>query len=121
MFAKANPVVPTVNNSPKINFLIMFIFYFVKHSKPKKHYLIKYKNLLRFCCDFTQIFNLYKKNATSMEKTKLKEYREIKGFSQKLLAEKLCIDVSNYARREKGVARISNNEWIKLSEILEVP
>ncbi len=54
-------------------------------------------------------------------KTKLKGYREIKGLSQKLLAEKLCIDVSNYARREKGTAKITNNEWVKLSEILETP
>ena len=36
VFAKANPVVITVNNSHKINFFIMFIFYFVKHSKTKK-------------------------------------------------------------------------------------
>jgi transcriptional regulator with XRE-family HTH domain len=56
-----------------------------------------------------------------MEKVKLIETRKSKGFSQKLVAEKLCVDVSNYNRREKGQAKISAEEWQKLSKILEVP
>jgi transcriptional regulator with XRE-family HTH domain len=56
-----------------------------------------------------------------MEKTKLKETRENKGLSQKQIAEKLFMDVSNYNRREKGQAKISSNEWEKLASILEVP
>ena len=33
----------------------------------------------------------------------------------------MCVDVSNYNRREKGQAKISAEEWQKLSKILEVP
>jgi hypothetical protein len=37
------------------------------------------------------------------------------------MAGTLCIDVSCYNRREKGQIKISNQEWQKLAEILEVP
>ncbi|WP_447951548.1 helix-turn-helix domain-containing protein [Chryseobacterium koreense] len=37
-----------------------------------------------------------------MEKTKLIEARKSMGLSQNFLAEKLCVTVSNYNRREKG-------------------
>ena len=37
------------------------------------------------------------------------------------MAEALCVDVSNYNRREKGQIKISNGEWEKLSKILEIP
>jgi len=56
-----------------------------------------------------------------MEKIKLIEKRKNKGFSQMYMAEKLCIDESNYCRREKGLSKISSVEWKKLSQILEVP
>lgn len=56
-----------------------------------------------------------------MEKVKLVEARKAKGYSQNKIAEELCMDVSNYNRREKGQAKISNSEWEKLSKILEIP
>lgn len=56
-----------------------------------------------------------------MEKTKLIQTRIKKGFTQQQVAEYLCIDVSNYNRREKGTSKITNNEWEKLSKLLEVP
>lgn len=56
-----------------------------------------------------------------MEKIKLIERRKAKGFSQNIIAEKLCMDVSNYNRREKGQVKISLREWEKLSDILNVP
>jgi transcriptional regulator with XRE-family HTH domain len=56
-----------------------------------------------------------------MEKTKLFEARDKKGFSQQYIAKHLCMDVSNYNKREKGKAKISLNEWKKLAKILEVP
>ena len=56
-----------------------------------------------------------------MEKTKLIESRKRKGFSQQQMAEHLCIDVSNYNRREKGQIRINTNEWEKIATLLEVP
>ena len=56
-----------------------------------------------------------------MEKTKLIERRKAKGFSQNMLAEKLCIDVSNYNRRERGFVKISLREWEKIADTLQVP
>ena len=56
-----------------------------------------------------------------MEKTKLIQTRTKKGFTQQQVAEYLCIDVSNYNRREKGTSKISNNEQGKLSKFLDVP
>jgi transcriptional regulator with XRE-family HTH domain len=56
-----------------------------------------------------------------MEKIKLIEARKSKGLSQQQLAERLCMDVSNYNRREKGQAKISSNEWDKLANLLEIP
>ena len=56
-----------------------------------------------------------------MEKIKLIERRKEKGISQREIAEKLYMDVSNYTRREKGQARISPHEWEKLADILDVP
>jgi transcriptional regulator with XRE-family HTH domain len=56
-----------------------------------------------------------------MEKTKLIERRKAKGFSQNMIAEKLCMDVSNYNRRERGQVKISMLEWEKLAGILQVP
>ena len=56
-----------------------------------------------------------------MEKVKLIERRKEKSISQREIAEKLCMDVSCYNRREKGQARISPQEWEKLADILDVP
>lgn len=56
-----------------------------------------------------------------MEKVKLIEARKSKGYSQSQIAEQLCMDVSNYNRREKGQSKISFSEWEKLSKILEIP
>lgn len=56
-----------------------------------------------------------------MEKTNLIRTRKQKGFSQQYVAEKLCIDVSNYNKREKGKAKITSVQWEKLAKILEVP
>lgn len=56
-----------------------------------------------------------------MEKVKLIEARKAKNYSQNKMAEELCMDVSNYNRREKGQSKISHPEWEKLSKILDVP
>lgn len=56
-----------------------------------------------------------------MEKTKLIQARTRKGYTQQQVAEYLCIDVSNYSRREKGTIKINNDEWDKISKLLEVP
>jgi len=56
-----------------------------------------------------------------MEKNKLFEARQAKGFSQLQIAEKLHMDHTSYQRREKGRVKIHITEWEKLAEILEVP
>jgi transcriptional regulator with XRE-family HTH domain len=56
-----------------------------------------------------------------MKKIKLIERRKAKGFSQSKIAEKLCMDVSNYNRREGGQVKISLREWEKLADILQEP
>ena len=56
-----------------------------------------------------------------MEKVKLIQARIKRGFTQQQLAKALCVDVSNYNRREKGQIKISNAEWEKLSKIMDTP
>ena len=56
-----------------------------------------------------------------MEKVKLIECRKARGVSQSVIADKLCMDVSNYNRREKGQVKISFREWEKIAETLEIP
>lgn len=70
---------------------------------------------LRFFCLFSQ-YKFY-----TMEKIESLETRKQKGFSQQQVAEHLCIDVSNYSRREKGQVKISSNEWEKIASLLNVP
>lgn len=41
-----------------------------------------------------------------MEKLKLIASRKSNGFSQEHMAKLLCMDVSNYNRREKGLVKI---------------
>lgn len=55
-----------------------------------------------------------------MEKSNLIKTRKLKGYSQQHIAEHLCMDVSNYNKREKRKAKITSNEWEKLAKILEV-
>lgn len=56
-----------------------------------------------------------------MEKVKLINKRKESNISQATIAEKLCMDVSNYNRREKGQVNISSQEWEKLANILDIP
>ena len=55
-----------------------------------------------------------------MEKIKLIEARKHKNYSQEYIAKKLNINESNYSRREKGLTKITLEEWIKLAQILEI-
>jgi len=56
-----------------------------------------------------------------MEKVKLLEMRKFKGFSQKQIADKLNMSVSNYNRYEKGHLPLDEPQWNKLAKILDVP
>ncbi len=56
-----------------------------------------------------------------MKKKKLIAARLQKGLTQKQVADNLCMDVSNYNRREKGFVKINYQEWGKLSLLFETP
>ena len=56
-----------------------------------------------------------------MEKVRLINRRKERKMSQATIAEKLCMDVSCYNRREKGQVKVSLQEWEKLADILDVP
>ncbi len=56
-----------------------------------------------------------------MIKKKLVQARKQKGFTQKDIAEILCMGVSNYSRKEKGILSMRNEEWEKIAEFLGVP
>jgi len=86
--------------------------YFLSFSIPSKISSIKVQ---------LSIFYIFAKKRTFlMEKIKLAEARKNKGYSQGFVAEKLCLNESNYCRREKGHIKISIEEWRKLAELFGV-
>lgn len=54
-----------------------------------------------------------------MVKTKLIRKRNEKEFTQKDLAEYLNISQTQYSRKEKGEVEISDEEWERISKLLE--
>lgn len=56
-----------------------------------------------------------------MQKEKLRTVRKMKGFTQQQMAEVIPTDVSNYSRKESGTVSITQTEWNKLAQFLEVP
>ena len=56
-----------------------------------------------------------------MIKEKLIKTRKHKGYTQQQLADKLSMNKSNYNRREKGEINVSNEEWEKISKVLDIP
>lgn len=87
--------------------------------------VILYSNLIgyfkkrnSYYCDF---FAYLRNKDRVMEKTRLIQLRKKKNISQQQMAEELCLDVSNYNRREKGICHINSEEWQKLSKILDCP
>ena len=56
-----------------------------------------------------------------MEKKKLIQARKKKGYTQKDMAEILCMGISNYSRKEKGILSMRNDEWEKIAEYLGIP
>ncbi|MRX41813.1 helix-turn-helix domain-containing protein [Flavobacterium sp. LC2016-23] len=55
-----------------------------------------------------------------MIKNRLKAERKEKKLSQEQIAELLFMDQSQYNRREKGLIKISTEEWKKMAKILNV-
>jgi len=58
---------------------------------------------------------------SDMQKEKLRTVRKMKGFTQQQMAEVIPTDVSNYSRKESGAVSITQTEWDKLAQYLEVP
>ncbi|MGX1024685.1 helix-turn-helix transcriptional regulator [Flavobacterium sp. CS20] len=56
-----------------------------------------------------------------MIKQKLIKARKEKGATQKEIADVLCMGVSNYSRKEKGVLGIRDEEWVKIADFLQIP
>lgn len=54
-----------------------------------------------------------------MIKNKLIAARTEKGLSQQEIADLLYMDQSQYSRREKGITKISEEEWGKIANILD--
>lgn len=55
-----------------------------------------------------------------MVKTKLQDLRTTRGLSQEEIADLLGMTQSNYSRKEKGITRISPQEWEHMAKKLEV-
>jgi len=71
--------------------------------------------LCKFYCNYTQT-DFY-----MITKKKLIESRNSRGISQEYMADRLCMDVSNYNRRESGKTKISADQWKKIAQELDVP
>ncbi|KAF2332269.1 helix-turn-helix domain-containing protein [Flavobacterium ginsenosidimutans] len=44
--------------------------------------------------------------------------RKEKGFSQKQMADMLAMEQTTYSKKERGVSRIRENEWMQFAKIL---
>ena len=55
------------------------------------------------------------------QKNKLIEARELKRYPQEYMARIISKDVTTYCRKEKGIIRISTEEWKELAKALEMP
>ena len=59
---------------------------------------------------FATCFRVAIKYLYFMEKTKLKQMRLFKGFSQQQIADQLCMGTTTYHRRENGQIEINIDE-----------
>jgi transcriptional regulator with XRE-family HTH domain len=56
-----------------------------------------------------------------MQKKKLFDKRNERGFTQEQMADLLGIDQPQYSRRESGDTKLKINEWERIAQILAVP
>lgn len=56
-----------------------------------------------------------------MEQVKLSDARKSKGFTQKQIATLIAMEQTTYSKKESGKSPISNEEWERLSKILDMP
>jgi DNA-binding XRE family transcriptional regulator len=71
---------------------------------------------------FIPLPNIFKRfYMDNIKKEKLIEVRNMRGFTQTDMAEKLSMEVSSYNRRENGETKIRIDQWAKLAKVLNVP
>lgn len=56
-----------------------------------------------------------------MKKQKLIQAIKQRGITQQQISEVLCMGISNYSRKEKGILSMRNEEWEKIAEYLGIP
>ncbi|QIY89748.1 helix-turn-helix transcriptional regulator [Chryseobacterium gallinarum] len=56
-----------------------------------------------------------------MQKEKLRTVRKRKGYTQQQMADIIPTDVFNYNRKESGAVSITQAEWTKIANFLDVP
>lgn len=54
-----------------------------------------------------------------MKNENLIQARKEKGFTQKEMAEMLAMEQTTYSKKERGISRIRENEWISFAKILD--
>jgi transcriptional regulator with XRE-family HTH domain len=53
-----------------------------------------------------------------MQHKNLIKARKDKGFTQKEMADMLAMEQTTYSKKERGISRIRENEWISFAQIL---
>lgn len=56
-----------------------------------------------------------------MIQIKLISARKTKGYTQEKLAKQIGVEQTTLSRKEKGLSPISDDEWRRISSVLEVP
>jgi len=56
-----------------------------------------------------------------MQKIKLKQVRESKGYTQQDMADLLNTTTSSYCRKENGVTDMKRRDWESIAKVLKVP
>ena len=54
-----------------------------------------------------------------MEYENLIHARKEKGFTQKEMADMLAMEQTTYSKKERGISRIRENEWVSFAKILD--
>jgi transcriptional regulator with XRE-family HTH domain len=54
-----------------------------------------------------------------MEHENLIQARKKKGLTQKEMADMLAMEQTTYSKKERGISRIREEEWVQFSKILE--
>jgi transcriptional regulator with XRE-family HTH domain len=56
-----------------------------------------------------------------MQRNKLILARKLKGITQSEISSKIAMEQTTYSRKERGKSPISDDEWNRISKVLELP